>query len=147
MGVIHPHPLLVTIVHRTGHGWESGGLRCQTNKRLFAGFHERGGATWFQYINATVIFPRRQSLLLTTNHHQPLLLSLTNKMSKPSTPQPSNTLLLRRQLTELTKHPVQGFSAGDHPPLSLDLEGPALTDLWRDKKGLLMITTCMNGKS
>lgn len=33
-------------------------------------------------------------------------------MSKPSTPQPSNTLLLRRQLTELTKHPVEGFSAG-----------------------------------
>jgi len=36
-------------------------------------------------------------------------------MSKPSTPQPtnnSNTLILRRQLTELTKHPVEGFSAG-----------------------------------
>ncbi|KAJ8594129.1 ubiquitin-conjugating enzyme [Rhizopogon salebrosus TDB-379] len=33
-------------------------------------------------------------------------------MSVPSTPQPSNTLLLRRQLTELTKHPVEGFSAG-----------------------------------
>lgn len=33
-------------------------------------------------------------------------------MSKPSTPQPSNTLLLRRQLTELTKRPVEGFSAG-----------------------------------
>ncbi|KAH6911980.1 ubiquitin-conjugating enzyme [Coprinopsis sp. MPI-PUGE-AT-0042] len=30
--------------------------------------------------------------------------------SKPSTS--SNTLLLRRQLTELTKHPVEGFSAG-----------------------------------
>ncbi|EDR09437.1 uncharacterized protein LACBIDRAFT_293928 [Laccaria bicolor S238N-H82] len=27
-------------------------------------------------------------------------------------PQPSNTLLLRRQLAELTKHPVEGFSAG-----------------------------------
>jgi len=33
-------------------------------------------------------------------------------MSKSSTPQPSNTLLLRRQLTELTKRPVEGFSAG-----------------------------------
>ncbi|KAF7345109.1 Ubiquitin-conjugating enzyme E2 G1 [Mycena venus] len=35
-------------------------------------------------------------------------------MSKPSTPggTASNTLLLRRQLTELTKHPVEGFSAG-----------------------------------
>ncbi|KAJ7079571.1 ubiquitin-conjugating enzyme [Mycena belliarum] len=34
-------------------------------------------------------------------------------MSKPSTPSPaSNTILLRRQLTELTKHPVEGFSAG-----------------------------------
>ncbi|KAJ3937679.1 MAG: ubiquitin-conjugating enzyme [Lentinula lateritia] len=33
-------------------------------------------------------------------------------MSKPSTPSNSNTLLLRRQLTELTKHPVEGFSAG-----------------------------------
>lgn len=38
-------------------------------------------------------------------------------MSKPGTPgtsTPSNTLLLRRQLTELTKHPVEGFSAGMH---------------------------------
>ncbi|PBK92614.1 ubiquitin-conjugating enzyme [Armillaria gallica] len=35
-------------------------------------------------------------------------------MSKPSTPtqHTSNTLLLRRQLNELTKHPVEGFSAG-----------------------------------
>ncbi|KAJ7778516.1 ubiquitin-conjugating enzyme [Mycena metata] len=34
-------------------------------------------------------------------------------MSKPSTPAPaSNTILLRRQLTELTKRPVEGFSAG-----------------------------------
>ncbi|KIY48534.1 ubiquitin-conjugating enzyme [Fistulina hepatica ATCC 64428] len=35
-------------------------------------------------------------------------------MSKPSTPGPttSNTLLLRRQLAELTKRPVEGFSAG-----------------------------------
>ncbi|KAI0292364.1 ubiquitin-conjugating enzyme/RWD-like protein [Multifurca ochricompacta] len=29
-----------------------------------------------------------------------------------STPTASNTLLLRRQLAELTKHPVEGFSAG-----------------------------------
>ena len=34
--------------------------------------------------------------------------------STPSTPTPSNTLLLRRQLTELTKKPVEGFSAGTH---------------------------------
>ncbi|KAF8064180.1 ubiquitin-conjugating enzyme [Lyophyllum atratum] len=34
-------------------------------------------------------------------------------MSKPGTPSAaSNTLLLRRQLTELTKRPVEGFSAG-----------------------------------
>ncbi|ESK89913.1 ubiquitin conjugating enzyme [Moniliophthora roreri MCA 2997] len=35
-------------------------------------------------------------------------------MSKPGTPSQanSNTLLLRRQLTELTKRPVEGFSAG-----------------------------------
>ncbi|GLB44627.1 putative ubiquitin-conjugating enzyme family protein [Lyophyllum shimeji] len=34
-------------------------------------------------------------------------------MSKPGTPSAaSNTLLLRRQLTELTKSPVEGFSAG-----------------------------------
>lgn len=33
-------------------------------------------------------------------------------MSKPGTPTSSNTLLLRRQLTELTKRPVEGFSAG-----------------------------------
>ncbi|KAI0298013.1 ubiquitin-conjugating enzyme/RWD-like protein [Russula brevipes] len=32
-------------------------------------------------------------------------------MSTP-TPPASNTLLLRRQLSELTKHPVEGFSAG-----------------------------------
>ncbi|KAL0579385.1 Ubiquitin-conjugating enzyme E2 15 [Marasmius crinis-equi] len=36
-------------------------------------------------------------------------------MSKPGTPSNSNTLLLRRQLTELTKRPVEGFSAGLHP--------------------------------
>ncbi|KAG6856842.1 hypothetical protein H0H87_012900 [Tephrocybe sp. NHM501043] len=36
-------------------------------------------------------------------------------MSKPGTPTPSNTLLLRRQLTELTKRPVEGFSAGKPP--------------------------------
>ncbi|KAH9052010.1 ubiquitin-conjugating enzyme [Lactarius deliciosus] len=33
-------------------------------------------------------------------------------MSTTSTSLASNTLLLRRQLTELTKHPVEGFSAG-----------------------------------
>ncbi|KAI0052504.1 ubiquitin-conjugating enzyme [Auriscalpium vulgare] len=35
-------------------------------------------------------------------------------MSKPGTPSQSGTpsLLLRRQLAELTKHPVEGFSAG-----------------------------------
>ncbi|EIW76683.1 ubiquitin conjugating enzyme [Coniophora puteana RWD-64-598 SS2] len=33
-------------------------------------------------------------------------------MSKPQSPSPSNTLLLRRQLTELTKKPDSGFSAG-----------------------------------
>ncbi|KAF9784671.1 ubiquitin-conjugating enzyme [Thelephora terrestris] len=33
-------------------------------------------------------------------------------MSKSSTPKPSNTLLLSRQLQELTKRPVEGFSAG-----------------------------------
>ncbi|KAJ3546738.1 hypothetical protein NMY22_g1939 [Coprinellus aureogranulatus] len=33
-------------------------------------------------------------------------------MSRSSTQTPSNTLLLRRQLTELTKKPVEGFSAG-----------------------------------
>jgi ubiquitin-conjugating enzyme E2 G1 len=35
------------------------------------------------------------------------------------TPLASNTLLLRRQLTELTKHPVEGFSAGAHPTIPL----------------------------
>ncbi|EAU87530.2 ubiquitin conjugating enzyme [Coprinopsis cinerea okayama7 len=33
-------------------------------------------------------------------------------MSKSSSSTPSNTLLLRRQLAELTKRPVEGFSAG-----------------------------------
>ncbi|KAF8494925.1 ubiquitin-conjugating enzyme [Russula emetica] len=31
----------------------------------------------------------------------------------------SNTLLLRRQLAELTKHPLQGFSAGAYPTILL----------------------------
>ncbi|KAF6750780.1 ubiquitin-conjugating enzyme [Ephemerocybe angulata] len=33
-------------------------------------------------------------------------------MSKPSSQTASNTLLLRRQLAELTKRPIEGFSAG-----------------------------------
>ena len=33
-------------------------------------------------------------------------------MSKPGAGTQSNSLLLRRQLVELTKHPVEGFSAG-----------------------------------
>lgn len=36
-------------------------------------------------------------------------------MSTNSSPPASNTLLLRRQLTELTKRPVEGFSAGSYP--------------------------------
>ena len=32
-------------------------------------------------------------------------------------PPASNTLLLRRQLAELTKHPVAGFSAGAYPTI------------------------------
>ena len=41
-------------------------------------------------------------------------------MSRTGTPSnvPSNTLLLRRQLAELTKHPVDGFSAGENTLLS-----------------------------
>jgi hypothetical protein len=35
------------------------------------------------------------------------------------TPLASNTLLLRRQLAELTKHPVEGFSAGTYPTILL----------------------------
>jgi hypothetical protein len=35
------------------------------------------------------------------------------------TPPASNTLLLRRQLAELTKHPVEGFSAGAYPTVLL----------------------------
>ena len=34
------------------------------------------------------------------------------KPSSPANPPASNTLLLRRQLNELTKRPVEGFSAG-----------------------------------
>ena len=37
--------------------------------------------------------------------------------SQSASPAPSNTLLLRRQLMELTKHPVEGFSAGTLPAL------------------------------
>jgi ubiquitin-conjugating enzyme E2 G1 len=36
-----------------------------------------------------------------------------------ATPPASNTLLLRRQLAELTKHPVEGFSAGAYPIMLL----------------------------
>lgn len=46
--------------------------------------------------------------VLVFHHRRPSILT----MSKSSTPSNSNTLLLRRQLTELTKHPVEGFSAG-----------------------------------
>jgi ubiquitin-conjugating enzyme E2 G1 len=35
------------------------------------------------------------------------------------TPLAPNTLLLRRQLAELTKHPVEGFSAGAYPTILL----------------------------
>lgn len=38
-------------------------------------------------------------------------------MSTNSPSPASNTLLLRRQLTELTKHPVEGFSAGSYPKI------------------------------
>lgn len=38
------------------------------------------------------------------------------------------TLLLRRQLTELMKHPVEGFSAGDY--LSKYLDVLLLAALW-----------------
>ena len=38
-------------------------------------------------------------------------------MSTNSSSLASNTLLLRRQLTELTKHPVEGFSAGSYPKI------------------------------
>lgn len=34
-------------------------------------------------------------------------------------PPASNTLLLRRQLAELTKHPLEGFSAGAYPTILL----------------------------
>lgn len=45
-----------------------------------------------------------------------------SKMSKSST-NASNTLLLRRQLAELTKHPVEGFSAGGQGSLWVTLAG------------------------
>lgn len=65
-------------------------------------------------------------------------------MSKPSTPggTASNTLLLRRQLTELTKHPVEGFSAGRlaAPFFCSSLNNPS-------KQGLWTTIICMNGKS
>jgi hypothetical protein len=66
-------------------------------------------------------------LLLTPDHHSLSCIPLTHRhpsttksiqMSKPSTPSNANasssnsTLLLRRQLQELTKRPVEGFSAG-----------------------------------
>ena len=41
-----------------------------------------------------------------------LLLHRVLPMSRSPAPQSSNSLLLRRQLTELTKRPVEGFSAG-----------------------------------
>jgi ubiquitin-conjugating enzyme E2 G1 len=36
-------------------------------------------------------------------------------MSRSAAGNQSNSLLLRRQLVELTKHPVEGFSAGGFP--------------------------------
>lgn len=47
------------------------------------------------------------------NHRLHRAMSKPDTPTKPGTPN-SNTLLLRRQLTELTKHPVEGFSAGLH---------------------------------
>jgi len=48
----------------------------------------------------------------------------TSTMSKPATPTQSNSLLLRRQLVELTKHPVEGFSAGVCPRANDHLSDP-----------------------
>lgn len=65
-------------------------------------------------------------------------------MSKPSTPggQPaSNTLLLRRQLTELTKHPVEGFSAGQCE----DIHFSSLLYLTIDLKASSMMIIFTNG--
>ncbi|KAF5325845.1 hypothetical protein D9611_000957 [Ephemerocybe angulata] len=47
-------------------------------------------------------------------HYLPLPSQLIRdyEMSKPSSQTASNTLLLRRQLAELTKRPIEGFSAG-----------------------------------
>lgn len=47
------------------------------------------------------------------------LYSLNYTYTMSTTPLPSNTLLLRRQLAELTKHPVEGFSAGAYPGILL----------------------------
>src|SRR6266851_935958 len=48
------------------------------------------------------------------NHPEPL-----NHTMSTLTTLASNTLLLRRQLAELTKHPVEGFSAGPYPTIFL----------------------------
>lgn len=59
---------------------------------------------------------------------------------------PSNTLLLRRQLTELTKRPVEGFSAGTvdiHSPASI-VQTMINSNI---RKASSMIITCMNGMS
>lgn len=61
----------------------------------------------------------------------------------------SNTLLLRRQLTELTKRPVDGFSAGTVPaPLSASIVQMILNSMiFNFKKALSMITICTSGRS
>lgn len=87
-----------------------------TEKRLFVRLLERGES-------GHVVSVYKRDGLISANtipplDHKPPPAFSRERMSKPSTPQPSNTLLLRRQLTELTKRPVEGFSAGtDHSPL------------------------------
>ncbi|PSS22621.1 hypothetical protein PHLCEN_2v3048 [Hermanssonia centrifuga] len=59
---------------------------------------------------------------------------------------PYNTLLLRRQLAELTKHPVDGFSAGAVDiPYTAPIVQTVIDSIIPNEKALSMTITCTNG--
>lgn len=74
-------------------------------------------------------------------------LTNTTEMSKPSTPSNGqsshSTLLLRRQLTELTKRPVEGFSAG---AAQIGRQAGTRTNLCFYVQVSSTMTTSMNGR-
>jgi hypothetical protein len=57
----------------------------------------------------------------------------------------SNTLLLRRQLAELTKHPIEGISAGTFARYGTSIDY-AMADATYLRQGLLTKAICSSGR-